>query len=270
MPSNVANTAGSLDQAVFDPAQVPQAMSFDPNASTQLTYPVNVGITNTSDQTWNAATTTLRYRWYLAGSSTSLADSGDVAAVALTPGQKQTVQVNVSPPSLPAGMDAARFTLRFDVLDSAGSSPAFFADRGNQPLDNPVIVNKVLSANIGLEHFWQFKSQPVGAGITQMTNIANGNSVLSLTPLSRNPPTDGPAAMTRRVATAIGRTGGRYAPTECRRDARSGVNEGATGRRGGVEDEADFAGTRVVVREPSGRTEQSALIRSSAAPASAA
>jgi len=182
----VANTAGTLYQAGWDPttAIVPQAMSFDPSAASQLNYPVNVKVTNTSGQAWNAATTTLRYRWYLAGSTTSFTDSADVASLGLAAGQTQTTQVNVSPPTLPAGMDAARFTLRFDLVDSSQPTPAFFADRGNPPLDNPVIVNKVLKANIGLEHFWQFTSQPVGGGMTQMTNIANGNSLLTFTPWS--------------------------------------------------------------------------------------
>src|SRR5262249_15660829 len=58
------------------------------------------------------------------------------------------------------------------------------ANRATPPLDNRVIVNKVLKANIGLEHFWQFTSQPVGAGMTHMTNIANGNSLLTFTPWS--------------------------------------------------------------------------------------
>ena len=156
----VANTAGTLDQAVSSSSVVPQAMSFDPAAPSQLNYPVNVIISNSSGQAWNAATTTLRYRWYLAGSTTSFSDSVDVASLGLAAGQTQTTQVNVSPPSLPAGMDAARFTLRFDLVDSSQPTPAFFADKGNPPLDNPVIVNKVLKANIGLEHFWQFTSQP--------------------------------------------------------------------------------------------------------------
>jgi hypothetical protein len=69
-------------------------------------------------------------------------------------------------------MDAARFTLRFDVVDSSGTTPAFFADKGNPPLDNPVIGNKVLKANIGLEHFWQFTSQPVCApGSTNTVDV---------------------------------------------------------------------------------------------------
>jgi YD repeat-containing protein len=180
----VANTAGTRYVAGFTSSTVPQAMSYDPNASTQLTYPVNVTVTNKSTKAWSATTTTLRYRWYLAGSTTSYTDSGSVASLGLAAGASSTTQVNVKPPALTSGVDAARFTLRFDVLDSSVSPAVFFAGKGNPPLDNPVIVNKVLEANIGLEHFWQFTSQPIGAGITQMTNVANGNSVLSLTPLT--------------------------------------------------------------------------------------
>ena len=50
--------------------------------SSQLNYPVNVIVTNTSGQAWNAATTILRYRWYLAGSTTSFSDSGSLYGVA--------------------------------------------------------------------------------------------------------------------------------------------------------------------------------------------
>src|SRR5262252_4233651 len=180
----VANTAGTIYQGATSSTPVPQAMSFDPSAASQLNYPANVTVTNISGQAWNAATTTSRYRWFLAGSNTSFTDSGDVAGLGLAAGQTQTTQVNVSPPSLPDGMDAARFTLRFDLVDSSQPTPAFFPDKGNPPLDNPVNVNKVLKANIGLEHFWQFTSQPVGGGMTHMTNIANGNSLLTLTLLS--------------------------------------------------------------------------------------
>src|SRR5215472_8396848 len=35
-------------------------------------------------------------------------------------------------------MDAARFTLRFDPVDSSQPTPVFFADKGNRPLDNPI------------------------------------------------------------------------------------------------------------------------------------
>ena len=181
----VANTAGTLDRATFDPALVPQAMSYDPGATSQLVYPVDVGITNASSLTWNAATTTLRYRWYLAGSSTSVSDSADVASLGLGPGQKQTVRVNVLPPALADGTNSARYALRFDLVDSSVSPAVFFASRGNQPLDNPVLVNKALRASaLGLEHYFQYTSTPVGAGMDSLFNVANGNLLLTYTPLS--------------------------------------------------------------------------------------
>jgi RHS repeat-associated protein len=178
----VANTAGTKYKATSSPALVPQAMSYDPNASTQLVYPVDVGITNSSTVAWSSTTTSVRYRWYLAGSTTSFSDSASVASLGNAAGAKQTMRVNVTPPTLPAGMDAARFVLRFDVLDSSVSPAVFFAAKGNLPLDNPVIVNKVLGTNLGLEHYWQYTSQPVGAGINHMVNVANGNSILMMTP----------------------------------------------------------------------------------------
>jgi RHS repeat-associated protein len=189
----VANTAGTKYKATWATALVPQAMSYDPNAASQLVHPVDVGITNSSTVAWSSTTTMLRYRWYLAGSTTSFSDSGSVGSLSNTAGNPATVRVNVTPPTLPAGMDAARFVLRFDVLDSSVSPAVFFAAKGNLPLDNPVIVNKVLSTNLGLEHYWQYTSQPVGAGITHMANVANGNSLLVMRPFSepgRGPDTE--------------------------------------------------------------------------------
>ena len=71
--ATVGNASGTLYQAGWNPATaiVPQAMSYDPSAQSQLTYPVSVTVTNVSGHAWNSATTTLRYRWYLAGSTTS-------------------------------------------------------------------------------------------------------------------------------------------------------------------------------------------------------
>src|SRR5262249_20884493 len=123
----VANAAGTRYGAAFAPAQVPQTMSYDPAASTQLTYPVDVSITNSSGVAWSSTTTSLIYRWYLAGSTTSFSDSASQASLGNAAGATATVRVNVSPPALPAGTDSARFVLRFDVLDSSVSPAAFFA-----------------------------------------------------------------------------------------------------------------------------------------------
>jgi len=72
------------------------------------------------------------------------------------------VQVPVTPPTLPDGVNAEQFRLRFEVVDTSGTTPVAFANVGNQPLDNPVIVNKILSTKLGLEHFYEYTSMPVG------------------------------------------------------------------------------------------------------------
>ena len=178
-----ANTAGSEYVTGWSPAAVPQTMSFDPSSSTQLSYPVNVTVTNNSGQSWNSASTFLRYRWYSPRPGDPVVDSGNIAALGLSPGANSQVQVPVTP-TLPDGVNAEQFRLRFDVVDTSGASPVAFADRGNPPLENPVIVNKVLKTKLGLEHFYQYTSSPVGAGMTSLVNMANGNSLLNMTPLS--------------------------------------------------------------------------------------
>ncbi|HEY0601684.1 MAG TPA: Ig-like domain-containing protein [Herpetosiphonaceae bacterium] len=58
-----------------------------------------------------------------------------------------------------------------------------FAGRGNQPHDNPIIVNKTLMDEaIGLERYYHYVGEEVGAGMQHLVNIANGNSLLRWTP----------------------------------------------------------------------------------------
>jgi RHS repeat-associated protein len=179
-----ANTVGTRYVAGFSSSAVPQSMSFDPNASTQLNYPVNVTVTNNSGQAWSAASTYLRYRWYSPRPGDPMIESANIASLGLNTGANSQVQVPVTPPTLPDGVNAEQFRLRFEVVDTSGTTPVAFANVGNQPLDNPVIVNKILSTKLGLEHFYEYTSMPVGAGMTSMVNVANGNSLLNMTPLS--------------------------------------------------------------------------------------
>ena len=46
---------------------------------------------------------------------------------------------------------------------------------GNAPVDNPVIVDKQLSENLGLERFWQYEQVATGAGSNAYVNADNGN-----------------------------------------------------------------------------------------------
>jgi RHS repeat-associated protein len=180
-----ANTAGTKYIAALTTATgaVPQTMSYDPTISPQLNYPVNVTVTNSSNSSWSSSTTFLRYRWYSPSSATPVFESGNIAALGLNKGKSSTVTVQVTPPALADGVNQAQFRLRFDVIDTGVTPAVAFADKGNPPLDNPVIVNKVLKTKLGLEHFYQYVQQPVGASMTQWTNVANGNSLLTLTPM---------------------------------------------------------------------------------------
>jgi hypothetical protein len=50
-------------------------------------------------------------------------------------------------------------------------------------VDNPVIVSRELRGSLGLERFWQYDAQPAGAGMSTLTNVANGNMLLRYSPM---------------------------------------------------------------------------------------
>jgi RHS repeat-associated protein len=178
------NTTGTKYLADFTSTAVPQAMTFVPGGP-QLVYPVDVTVTNKSTVAWSGTTTFLRYRWYSPNPADPVIESGNIAALGLAAGVASApVRVNVTPPTLPDGVDAAQYRLRFDVFDTATSPATTFAGKGNNPSENPVVVNKALSTKLGIEKYYSYVTTPVGAGMTNVVNVANGNSMLTLTPLS--------------------------------------------------------------------------------------
>lgn len=178
----VANAAGTPYQASFDSTAVPSVMLYDPAASTQEVQPVEVTVTNDSATTWSQTDVKLHYRWYKADNVTSAVDSTGLSLPAdVAPGQSATVRVDVSPPALADGSDRARYKLRFDLKQS--STGTFFGDQGNLPLDNWVIVNKaIMDQALGLERYYHYEGEELGAGMSHMTNVASGNSLLRWTP----------------------------------------------------------------------------------------
>jgi RHS repeat-associated protein len=180
------NTTGTRYRAGYTTSAVPQAMTYTPGGGSQLVYPVDVTVKNDSAVGWSAATTFLRYRWYSPNPADPVVESGNIAPLGLAAGTSTPtpVRVNVTPPTLPDGVDAAQYRLRFDVLDTSTSPAADFAGKGNPPNENPVVVNKALSTKLGIEKYYSYVTTPVGAGMTNVVNVANGNSMLTLTPLS--------------------------------------------------------------------------------------
>jgi len=183
--ATTGNTAGTPYRATFTSSPVPQAMLYTPGGP-QLTYPVDVTVTNTSTQAWTSNQKVLRYQWYSPNPADPMVESGNLTALNLAAGASTVtpVRVSVTPPVLPDGVDAAQYRLRFEVVDTALNPAVAFAGKGNQPLDNPVVVNKALSTKLGIEQYYAYVTTPVGAGMTNAVNVANGNSMLTLTPLS--------------------------------------------------------------------------------------
>ena len=98
-------------------------------------------------------------------------------------GVKTTVRASVlPPPSLPTGTESARYRLSFDLYDT--STGKFFSQQGVAPLESTVTVKDNVSTTLGLERYYHYVGEPVGAGMTSLTNVATGNSLLRWTPFS--------------------------------------------------------------------------------------
>jgi RHS repeat-associated protein len=146
-------------------------------------YCPTVRVTNNSGVSWANSTAQVWYRWY-APNTAILFEGRSTGAFPATfvAGASQAFPVTVYPPRLPPGVQQGTYRLRVDVYDPATNT--WFAAKGNPPLDNPVLVVKSLATKLGLERFHQYDGEPVGAGMTSLTNVANGNALLRWTPFT--------------------------------------------------------------------------------------
>jgi RHS repeat-associated protein len=177
----VSNAGGSQFTAAFTGGASPQTAIYDPNATTQGTYNVTVTVQNTSSTSWSS--TYLYYRWFAGNDLSADVGSGGVIAMNLRKGTTSAAtSVSVSPPTLPAGVNAGQYQLRFDLYNSATAT--WFASKGNPPIQNPVIVNKKLKVALGLEKYYQYTGNQVGGNMQHLVNVANGNSILRWTPFT--------------------------------------------------------------------------------------
>jgi RHS repeat-associated protein len=102
----------------------------------------------------------------------------------------KALPVVINPPALPAGIDLSLVRLRLDVYDTDASSPtpkpSWFSQHGNPPkIDNPVVVDRELDDALGLEHYYGYQHTALGAGMTALANVANGNLLVHWTPFSQ-------------------------------------------------------------------------------------
>ena len=172
-------SSGSLNRALKDP---PQNNGGTPSGACPANaYCPTVNVTNRSSTTWRDSTAQVWYRWY-APNGAVMFEGRSTAAFPSTYSKNETASfpLRIYPPALPPGLEQGTFRLRVDIWDPATNT--WFAARGNASLDNPIIVAKSLATKLGLERFYQYEAEPVGAGMSTLTNVANGNMLLRWTP----------------------------------------------------------------------------------------
>jgi RHS repeat-associated protein len=183
---NVKNApSGSAYADSYTSTEFPAVVTYDPSLQTQQNAGVTVTVTNKSSVSWGS-NISLRYRWISNDPTPTYVDGASVPlGSTIAPNGSATLNVMVPPPTLPDGVERSRYTLRFDLYDSSTSS--WFAAKGAQPLENPVIVNKALVRDaLGVERYYHYVGREIGGGLQQLTNIANGNSILRWTPFDED------------------------------------------------------------------------------------
>ncbi|HSH21659.1 MAG TPA: LamG-like jellyroll fold domain-containing protein, partial [Candidatus Caenarcaniphilales bacterium] len=188
---DVVNAGATKYVAELASTPFPQAVTYDPDAATQEKHGFDVTVTNKSNSIWSGTDVVLRPRWVTpdgAAATNGIVDGPETSLGAdLAPNSPRTLQMLVEPPALPDGVDKAQYQLRIDLYSK--SSSTWFADKGSKPLENPVIVNKALMRQaLGLERYYHYEGEEVGGGMQHLVNVANGNSLLRLTPPSFTAP----------------------------------------------------------------------------------
>jgi YD repeat-containing protein len=172
-------SGGSLNRALADP---PQNDGGTPSGSCPAgAYCPTITVGNASGTAWHDSTAQVWYRWY-APNGAVMFEGKSATSFPATFGKNssQAFPLTIYPPALPPGAQQGTYRLRIDVYDPATAT--WFSAKGNPPLDNPIIVAKSLATKLGLERYYQYDAEPVGAGMSTLTNVANGNELLRWTP----------------------------------------------------------------------------------------
>ncbi len=173
-------SGGSLHRALGD---APHDDAGPPPATCPAdAYCPTVTVKNTSSSAWQNSTAQVWYRWYAPNGAIMFEGKSSTAFPAsFGKNATQDFPLTIYPPALPPGASQGTYRLRIDVYDPATGT--WFAARGNPPtLDNPIIIAKSLSTKLGLERYYQYDAAQLGAGMTSLTNVANGNMLVRWTP----------------------------------------------------------------------------------------
>lgn len=182
-PDGTAN--GSANKSLWS---APPARGNPSSQCPEGAYCPTVTVTNTSGQAWQNADADmdLWYAWYapngarlFEGPAVEKFPNSNFAA-----GATKTFNVVIKPPALPPGAELGDYRLRIDLYDLAADNGNgdWFSQHGNKPIDHPIQVAKKIDDNLGLERFWHYEGESLGAGMSTMTNVANGNMLWRWSP----------------------------------------------------------------------------------------
>ena len=172
-------------EATISATGVPLQLTYDPSLGTQLASPISVTVTNTGVFHLAVATMKLRYRWYdLAGTANTPAPADvTIPGPALATGDSATFDLSLAPPTLPTGVERARYRLQLDIYDQTRTQT--FSSLGSQPFERWLTVTKLVDSELGLERYQMYDGDDLGGGLESSVNVGNGNSVVQWTPLSQ-------------------------------------------------------------------------------------
>jgi RHS repeat-associated protein len=172
-------SGGSLGRALGDSPHDDAGPA--PGSCPADAYCPTVTVTNTSGTTWQNSPAQVWYRWY-APNGAIMFEGRSPAAFPDRFGKNatQAFPLTIYPPALPPGAAQGSYRLRIDVYDPATGT--WFAENGNPPLDNPIIIGKSLATKLGVERYYQYDAAELGAGMSSLTNVANGDMLLRWSP----------------------------------------------------------------------------------------
>jgi RHS repeat-associated protein len=180
-PTQTTDPAARIYEIELYNTPVVSAGSAPPPLCPAGAYCPTVDFKNTSGVAWSNSAAQVWYRWYASNGAVLFEGRSAFAfPPSFAANDSQRFPVIIQPPALPPGVEQGTYRLRVDAFDPV--TGAWLAARGNAPLDNPVIVVKTLATRLGLERFFQYDGDALGAGMASLTNVANGNMLLRWTP----------------------------------------------------------------------------------------
>ncbi|MFF0249975.1 DNRLRE domain-containing protein [Streptosporangium sandarakinum] len=172
---------------------------------TGATRQITVAVTNTTTETWKAASTALSYHWKLPdGTDVSTADNQlrTQLPADLAPGESTAVYATVKAPALTGagGNKAEAVSLVWDVQDTITNNWKS-ATHHLPELPQQIRLDSPTSDLLGSEKFYTYTGKNTGAGSTALVNPYAGNLVWNYNAFSN--PSRGPQTFVRMTYNSL-------------------------------------------------------------------